>query len=131
NRRRMLVACTGPDGQAWVFVKGAPEAILKRCRLFRQEGEEITLFPTMRLFYQQQIQGLSEQALRVLAVSYKRVTPDELEQASDDDLERNMVFSGLIAMYDPPRPEVYHALATCSQAGIEVKMITGDHPGTA
>jgi len=131
NRRRMLVACTGPDGQTWVFVKGAPESILKRCRRFRQEGEEITLFPTMRLFYQQQIQGLSEQALRVLAVSYKRVTPDELEQASDDDLERNMVFSGLIAMYDPPRPEVYQALATCRQAGIEVKMITGDHPGTA
>ena len=131
NRRSMLVACTGPDGQAWVFAKGAPEAILKSCRFFREGGKEIALFPTMRLFYQQQTQGLSEQALRVLAVSYKRITATELEQASDEELERNMVFAGLIAMHDPPRPEVGQALATCRQAGIEVKMITGDHPATA
>ena len=131
NRRCMLVACTGPDGQAWVFAKGAPEAILRRCKLFREGGREISLFPTMRLFYQQQTQGLSEQALRVLAVSYKRISATELEQASDGDLERNMVFAGLIAMHDPPRPDVGQALATCRQAGIEVKMITGDHPATA
>lgn len=131
NRRCMLVACTGPDGQAWVFAKGAPEAILKRCKLFREGGEERALFPTMRLFYQQQTQGLSEQALRVLAVSYKRITATELEQAGDGDLERNMVFAGLIAMHDPPRPDVCQALATCRQAGIEVKMVTGDHPATA
>ncbi len=131
NRRCMLVACTDQDGETWVFAKGAPEAILKRCRLFREGGKEITLFPTMRLFYQQQTQGLSEQALRVLAVSYKRITATELEQASDEELERNMAFAGLIAMHDPPRPEVGQALATCRQAGIEVKMITGDHPATA
>lgn len=131
NRRRMLVACTDQDGQAWVFAKGAPEAILKRCKLFWEEGREILLFPTMRLFYQQQTQGLSEQSLRVLAVSYKQLSLEELEQASDDDLERGMVFAGLIAMHDPPRPEICQALATCRQAGIEVKMVTGDHPATA
>jgi len=131
NRRSMLVACTDQDGQAWAFAKGAPEAILKRCRFFRDDGKEMALFPTMRLFYQQQTQGLSEQALRVLAVSYKRITATELEQASDEDLERNMAFAGLIAMHDPPRPEVGQALATCRQAGIKVKMITGDHPATA
>ena len=131
NRRRMLVACKDQDGQAWAFAKGAPEAILKRCKFFREEGREIVLFPTMRLFCQQQTEGLSERSLRVLAVSYKRIGLDELELASDDDLEKGMVFAGLIAMYDPPRPEICQALATCRQAGIEVKMVTGDHPATA
>ena len=45
NRRRMLVACMGPDGQAWVFAKGAPEAILEKCKLFREEGGEMILSP--------------------------------------------------------------------------------------
>jgi Ca2+-transporting ATPase len=131
NRRCMLVACSGPDGQAWVFAKGAPEAILNRCGLFLDDGKEIAIGPARRLFYQQQTQGLSEQALRVLAVSYKRITATELEQASNEDLEKNLAFAGLIAMCDPPRPEVGQALTTCRQAGIEVKMITGDHPATA
>ena len=131
NRRRMLVACMDQDGQAWAFAKGAPEAILKKCKLFWEEGREMVLYPTKRLFYQQQTQGLSEQSLRVLAVAYKHLSPFELEQTSDDDLERSMVFAGLIAMYDPPRPEICQALAICRQAGIEVKMVTGDHPATA
>ena len=76
NRRCMLVACTDPDGQAWVFAKGAPEAILEKCRLFRERDEEVILSSARRLFYQQQTQGLSEQSLRVLAVSYKRISAD-------------------------------------------------------
>ncbi len=131
NRRCMLVACTDPDGQAWVFAKGAPEAILEKCRLFRERDEEVILYSARRLFYQQQTQRLSEQSLRVLAISYKRISVDDLEQVSDDDLEENMVFAGLIAMHDPPRPEIAQAMATCRQAGIEVKMVTGDHPATA
>jgi Ca2+-transporting ATPase len=131
NRRRMLVACEGGAGQTWAFAKGAPEAILRKCRFFRENGVQMFLFPTMRLFIQQQIESLSERSLRVLAVSFKQVDAADMEQASDDDLERGMVFAGLIAMHDPPRPEVPQALAICHQAGIEVKMVTGDHPATA
>jgi Ca2+-transporting ATPase len=131
NRRRMLVACTGPDGQDWVFAKGAPEAILEKCRFFRERDEEAILSPARLLFYRQQTQELSEQSLRVLAVAYRRISSDELGQASDDGLESNMVFAGLIAMHDPPRPGIAQVIATCHQAGIEVKMVTGDHPATA
>jgi Ca2+-transporting ATPase len=131
SRRCMLVAGTDPDGEAWVFAKGAPEAILEKCKLFRDGDRETSLDPTKRLFFEQQTQGLSEQSLRVLAVAYRRIRHGELESATDDELEHDLVFAGLVAMHDPPRPEIFQALATCRQAGIEVKMITGDHPATA
>ncbi|MDN5344557.1 MAG: P-type Ca2+ transporter type [Clostridia bacterium] len=135
SRRRMLVACSGPEGgTAWVFAKGAPDALLDCCTTFLAEGRDTPLHEARRRFILQQARGMSAAALRVLAVAYKRCDPAILT-VDDADLEASLAgdltFAGLIGMYDPPRPEVCTALASCRQAGIEVKMITGDHPATA
>ena len=74
--------------------------------------------------------SMSQDALRVLAMAY-RITQDQPDIENVADLERDLVFAGLIGMIDPPRPEVTTALEKGNQAGIRTVMITGDYPKTA
>jgi len=73
---------------------------------------------------------LARQALRVLGCAYRKFSsfPERFEAAV---IEKELVFAGLVAMIDPPRPEVIKAISTCKQAGIKPVMITGDHKVTA
>ncbi|WP_447980632.1 cation-translocating P-type ATPase [Candidatus Nitrospira bockiana] len=77
-----------------------------------------------------QSHGFAGQALRVLAVAFRRITgaPDTLEV---ETIEEDLTFLGLVGLMDPPHREVPEAIARCRQAGIRVIMITGDHPLTA
>ena len=73
-------------------------------------------------------EGLSDEALRVLAFATRALphVPDEAE-----DIERDLVFVGMVGMMDPPRPDVREAVDTCRTAGVRTVMITGDHAATA
>jgi P-type E1-E2 ATPase len=71
---------------------------------------------------------LAHRGLRVLALAERQQTGDRLEASS---LEAGLTFLGLVGLIDPPRPEAIAAVAECRSAGIRVKMITGDHAGTA
>jgi magnesium-transporting ATPase (P-type) len=104
-----------PDGSRVVFMKGAPEVVLRRC-----QG---TLDAALA-----QVDALAAEGMRVLAVATKPHTGDALEVA---DAEGGFTLLGLEAMIDPPRPEVIEAIRVCHAAGIVVKMITGDHQKTA
>lgn len=116
--RKLMTTVHELDGQLTVIVKGAFDSIIKRCQDQNAARSESVM------------QHMSEQALRVLAVAYKRM--DDLpEQPDFDDLESNLVFLGLVGMIDPPRPEAKEAVALCRQAGIRPIMITGDHIATA
>ncbi len=123
-----------PSIRGWdvIVVKGAPEVILPLCtRYQRMNDESIEMTETVRQMILQANNALTEQALRVLAVAYRPV-PDVPDQSPDvNEMERDLIFVGLIGMIDPPRPEVIPALAKARRAGIRTLMITGDYPNTA
>lgn len=117
GHRYMAALHCGPAGEMFAFVKGAPEALLAM-------GE-----PADRDRWLKAIAVAGEQGERVLAFGSKRLEPARARLASED-LD-GVEFLGIVGFIDPPRPEAIAAIAECRAAGIQVKMITGDHAGTA
>ncbi|MDP3921228.1 MAG: calcium-translocating P-type ATPase, PMCA-type [Candidatus Omnitrophota bacterium] len=128
ERKRMSVLRKTSEGPV-LFVKGAPDIIMGRCSEILINGEKVPLSEEHRRRIEEANHGLASQALRVLGVAYRHVSASEPEQG--EALEQNLVFAGLIAMMDPPRPEAVAAIETCRKAGIRPVMITGDHKITA
>ncbi|WP_037983037.1 cation-transporting P-type ATPase [Thauera sp. 27] len=124
----MATLNTTPAGQRRILLKGAPDRLLERCH--HELGASGELEPLDRSFWEAQIDALSAEGLRVLAAAARDV-PDSKLALEIEDLEEDMVFLGLIGIIDPPRPEAITAIKSCHEAGIRVKMITGDHAGTA
>jgi calcium-translocating P-type ATPase len=111
-----------------ILLKGAPDRLLIRCA--EQRAASGVVEPMDRGFWEKQIDTLGRQGLRVLAAASREVKEDKSDLTMGD-LEKDLVFLGLVGIIDPPRPEAIEAIAACKQAGIRVKMITGDHSGTA
>jgi Ca2+-transporting ATPase len=110
-----------------IYAKGAAEVMLDRCStMLAADGEEV---PLDRRSAHAQVEGLAAEGLRVLAFA-RGQGRDGDDDISHDEVE-GLTFLGLQAMIDPPRPEAIAAVAACKQAGIVVKMITGDHGVTA
>lgn len=116
------------ENHAFIFVKGAPEQILTMCGEQRtgNNGKE----PLNKDYWHAQADSLAAQGQRVLAFAAKPVKPEHtvLELA---DVEDSLILLGMVGLIDPPRPDAVAAVAECHSAGIRVKMITGDHAGTA
>jgi Ca2+-transporting ATPase len=106
-----------------IILKGAPEVVLKRCST---HIGSVTL-DTQKII--SQIELLGSKGMRVLAIAQK--TQSKSDEISVDDIENGFEFIGLIGMIDPPRTEAIEAIKACHNAGITVKMITGDHHATA
>jgi magnesium-transporting ATPase (P-type) len=117
-----------PDGGTRLFLKGAPDRLLERCRWQRAASGEVE--PIDGAYWSCWIDTLGAQGLRVLAAA-ARERPEDTARLDLGDLDEEMVFLGLVGILDPPRPEAIEAIAQCREAGIRVKMITGDHAGTA
>jgi Ca2+-transporting ATPase len=112
------------------YVKGAPDVLLPLCDTILEKGHDVPLTTGRRQHIQNVIRDLGQGGLRVLAVAYRHL--DAVPDAPDpDNVERNLSLIGLVAMTDPARPEVKHAVAKARQAGIRTMMITGDYPDTA
>jgi len=108
-----------------VFAKGASEELLKRCdRIYLEGGIEL-LNEEKRNYWTQKAEVLANDGLRVIAGAFNPNPKSNLSLSND------LVFVGLIGMIDPPREEVFKAIEECKTAGINVVMITGDHPATA
>jgi magnesium-transporting ATPase (P-type) len=116
-----------PEGGARIMMKGAPDWLLDRSTT--QLNPTGSTEPLDRTFWEKQIEELSNQGLRVLAAATRDVDGGRSD-LTPEDLE-SMVFIGLVGIVDPPRPEAIEAIRICREAGIRVKMITGDHAGTA
>jgi cation-transporting P-type ATPase F len=111
-----------------VYVKGSMESVLKRCdRAANAQGQ---LEPLDRPQIERRAEAVAKQGLRVLAFAKKSV-PVQQQSLDRSDLDRGLVLLGLQATIDPPRSAAIPAIRACQSAGIQVKMITGDHPLTA
>ena len=115
RHRFMAVLTEGPQGRV-THVKGAPERVLQMCC-----GID-------RHHWHNRAETLARRGLRVLALAERPEAGDRIDVAA---LDGGLTFLGLVGLIDPPRPEAIAAVAECRAAGIRVKMITGDHAGTA
>lgn len=111
-----------------IYVKGSVEALLSRCHSQMGSQGEIQSLEEERI--RQQVEALARQGLRVLAFAQKPVSSSQT-RVDHPDLQEGLIFLGLQGMIDPPRPEAIAAVRSCQTAGIQVKMITGDHVLTA
>jgi magnesium-transporting ATPase (P-type) len=118
------------DGGLWVNAKGAPESILPRCtEIADGDGSSRLLDPATRDRVHAATDRFADEGLRVLAVAHRRL--EGAVPANREEAERDLTLLGLVAMIDPPRPEVAEAVARCHRAGIRIIVVTGDHPRTA
>jgi len=114
-------------GEAFIFLKGAPERVLEMCAQQRTvDGEQ----PLDRDYWLSCIDEMAQQGQRVLAIAVKRVSDEQMELRFSD-VENDLTMLGLFGFLDPPREEAIEAVQACDRAGIRVKMITGDHGATA
>ena len=111
-----------------MLIKGAPDVLLARCTSVEQNGEVLPLTDEIRSAIVDQNRDFSSQGLRVLAFA-KKVLSENRPLTLED--ENDLIFTGLIAMMDPPRVESAPAVADCRRAGIRPVMISGDHKITA
>ncbi len=116
------------DAERTIYVKGSVERLLERCeRGLDASGGEIALDADT---VTRAVENLAGQGLRVLAFA-RRTVPATHAKLAHEDIASGLTFLGLQGMIDPPRKEAIRAVAQCQEAGIAVKMITGDHAGTA
>ncbi|MGB9717711.1 MAG: cation-translocating P-type ATPase [Thermoproteota archaeon] len=131
ERKRMTTIHKTPEGEVHAYMKGAPEIVLERCNRILENGEEKVLTEERRRRVLEVNEKLAGNALRLLAMAYRRLPETMLEHHDDEAVEREMVFVGLQGMIDPPREEAVEANKLCQKAGIKTVMITGDHRLTA
>ncbi|WEJ62404.1 cation-transporting P-type ATPase [Thiomicrorhabdus lithotrophica] len=116
------------QSDSYIYIKGSVESILKRCgNALAADGGSIPL-DVPRIF--EEIEQMASRGLRVLAFARKLVTQDS-KSVTHESINTDLTFLGLQAMMDPPREEAIQAVKACQNAGILVKMITGDHVATA
>jgi len=128
DTKLMAILAATPDGARHILLKGAPDRLLERCG--SQLGAAGVPEPIDPAFWEERIEALGAKGLRVLAAASRPADPAQSDLALAD-LDGRMTLIGLIGIIDPPRPEAIAAIAACHRAGIRVKMITGDHAGTA
>jgi len=116
------------ENHAFIFVKGAPETILSMCYEQRDGGYKSQ--PLNIEYWEKQASSIASQGRRVLAFAAKAVKPEHTV-LEHDDVKDSLLFLGLAGLIDPPRQEAVESITRCHQAGIDVKMITGDHAVTA
>jgi magnesium-transporting ATPase (P-type) len=114
-------------GHAFVQLKGAPEAVLEFCERERREGGDA---PIDRAGWTRAMEKVARRGQRVLAIAAKQVD-GQLQTLEMEDVQRGMTLVAMMGSMDPPREEAIAAVKTCQDAGIHVKMITGDHAITA
>lgn len=127
--RKCMSVIADYGGKRLLFLKGAPDVVLKKCCKAYINGISAPLSKELKCEIIKANDDMANSALRVLAFAFREL-PRDIEVYSTS-LENSLVFLGLQGMMDPPRHEVYGAVRKCIRAGIKTVMITGDHKNTA
>ena len=129
DRKLMSTIHKEADGTYFVAVKGAPDQLLKRVTRIEINGEVRPITAEDKQAILATNKDLAKQALRVLMMAYK--TTNDIPTLESEVVESDLIFSGLVGMIDPERPEAAEAVRVAKEAGIRPIMITGDHQDTA
>ncbi len=124
--RKLMTTVNENNKVKYAFTKGAVDNLIELCNKIIVGEKVIDLTADLKNKILNSANKMSDQALRVLASSYKIINDNNKE-----NYEKDLTFIGLMAMIDPPRPEVKDAIVKCKGAGIKTIMITGDHKNTA
>ena len=124
SRRMMSVVVEGPDGQRQILTKGAPESVFKKCTHFECNGEIFEMEPILVGNLIEQVNSLSEDGFRVLAIANKKVDAKTAYSKAD---EEDLVLTGYLAFLDPPKDTAAKAIEALRQHGVAVKVLTGDN----
>jgi Mg2+-importing ATPase len=124
SRRMMSVAIEGPNGERQLLTKGAPEAVFAKCTSFESDGEIFPMEPVLVGDLVQQVNELSEDGFRVLAVATKTLGQQTTFTKAD---ESSLVLTGYLAFLDPPKETASKAITALRQNGVAVKVLTGDN----
>jgi len=132
DRKQMSTVHQTADGNQIIFVKGAPDQVIDYCEYYQKNGTKEEMGESIKNKVLSQNKELAQEALRVLAIAYRFVDKENLDEIKEiKDAEKELVFLGLMAMIDPPRKEAIESVKTCLRAGIHPIMITGDYSLTA
>lgn len=130
ERKRMSTVHETPDQIKIVCAKGAPELLLATCDRRLGEGHPVPLGEAGRQEILRANERMAADALRVLGIAYRELPP-AADDFDEEEIEKRLIFLGMMAMMDPPRDEVRDALSQSEAAGVQVAMVTGDHELTA
>lgn len=127
THRYMATLSNAEDHRQYLYVKGAPETLLPRCtHLHTDQGRE----PIEMAVWEEKIHKLAKQGMKALVIASKPVD-HVITELTHDDVGYGLTLLGIVGISDPPRQEAVEAVKLCQQAGIRMKMITGDHALTA
>jgi Ca2+-transporting ATPase len=130
STRKRMTTVNQIDGERYILVKGAPEVLLEKCSEIEGKEGVCSIKPEDTDSAMKDLNNMTGNALRVLGFAYRKLGHEE-DLEDKENLERNLIFAGLVGMMDPPRKEAKEAVKTAKKAGIRVVMITGDHKDTA
>lgn len=130
KRKRMSVVVEKPDKSKELWIKGAPEVIIEKCKFIEINGQPQELTPEIKEEVLKANESMAGEALRVLALGYRSFR-ERIKLKKVSGYENNLTLVALVGLIDPPRPEAYQAVKSCNRAGIKPIMITGDHKVTA
>ena len=128
--RKLMTTVNEVSGKYIVYTKGGIDELLNRCVAYEVNGEIKNDLASYSNTIRQENEGMAKEALRVLGCAYKEIdhVPNKQEM---EEIEKDLIFIGMVGMIDPPREEAKHAVDKCKTAGIKTVMITGDHKITA
>ena len=128
--RKLMTTVNEVDGKYIIYTKGGVDELLKICKYYIKDGEIKEDLEEYSKIIKEDNKNMAKEALRVLACGYKEIdhkpTKDDIK-----NLEKDLIFIGMVGMIDPPREEAKKAVEKCKTAGIKAVMITGDHKITA
>lgn len=128
DRKLMTTVHKISDNKFVVYTKGGVDELLEKCSAYQINGKIEKDLENAKKIIDDVNDELAEEALRVLAMAYKEI---DYMPTTNENLEENLIYVGMVGMIDPPREEVKDAVQKCKTAGIKTVMITGDHKSTA
>jgi Ca2+-transporting ATPase len=122
TERKYMATITDIDGDKWIMMKGAPEIVMRHCQpLSDEEAKEVNT----------KLLGYQAQAMRTLAFAIRKIEEGGSDRCSEEISRGGLIWQGVAAISDPLREDVAEAVTSCRNAGIKVKIVTGDTAGTA
>ncbi len=130
KRKMMSVGFTNKEGNV-LYTKGSFEAILNKCTKALIDNKEVKLDAKIKEVYQKEAEKMANESLKIIALAYKTLSKQDLEEEDYIKEEKNLVLVGLVGLKDPVRNNIKDSIKMCMEAGIRPIMITGDNKETA